>query len=174
MVPFVLAGVWTLFALGPASAAEHRHRHDACRSFAASVLTRAARFAASSRKRAGCTSAGCKCSSCAKSKPSISKAPIRAAATSRVYRATLFSQRKFEITPQQAFETDVRLHGAGVGDALVCVAAQRGDLDARGARPDGPLGRFRAPISRLRLSRYSACAAGCSNPLVAAAGSWPP
>ena len=149
MVPFVLAGGWTLVRAGAADSADDAHRHDAARGLAASASIRAADTKASSRKPAGCTSAGFKCSSCARSRPFINKAPTRGERPRRVYRATLFSQRKFDITPRQrvrnaAFTFDV----PGDGDALVRGGAQCGDLDARRPRPMARWGEFerRFPI----------------------------
>ena len=92
-------------------------------------------------------------------------------ATSRVYRATLFSQRKFDIHAAAGVRSDVRLHSSRLGDALVRLAAQRGDLDARRARPHGPLGRFRTPLSQSMFIPLRVIATAPTEPLAAAARS---
>ena len=89
-------------------------------------------------------------------------------ATSRVYRATLFSQRKFDITPQQAFEADVRLHGARHRRCTrSCRRTTRviWTLVVRGRM--ARWGDFERRFPDLRLSRACAMQPAVASPLVA-------
>ena len=168
MVPFVLAGLWTLFALGSADSAEHRHRHHAVSKFRTPVVPgrhvsrlrlangrlhvrwlqvqlvceEQAVYQQGTDTRRGTTA--CIAPRCSASASSISR-------RSRCVR------------------NRVRIQRPAVGDALVRVAAQRGHVDAGGARPDGSLGRFRTAFSGLCLSRHRDVATAVANPYATAA-----